>query len=304
MLPMGVSKTGMVEPSPWPQTRRSEAVGISLRCLPMRRSGGIEEEHRAIERAAVALDDADDQVDAVFPGDIGQSFDGGAGDLDRRFEVAAEEIAAGFGARADDRAERGAAGIGGDERFREEDQLGALRAGLGGEGAGFVEGLFQIERDRRGLDDGDAGGLVFGHRLLLHAPSDRQFFYHRTPGCRRVPLGCAQDGRTEVGSISQVRPRCAGPAMSSGIWVWLCPGRMRGWIIFAMCPTVNDGAPGGERFPTLSWLGWRGCPRLKPGAHKAKSLRDCRRGGHGGPSLRMGGILGTAAPWSDAGASK
>jgi hypothetical protein len=32
--PRGVSKTGNVEPSPKPQTSRSIAVGISLRCLP------------------------------------------------------------------------------------------------------------------------------------------------------------------------------------------------------------------------------------------------------------------------------
>src|ERR1700738_3395380 len=41
MRPMGVSATPMVEPSPKPQTRRSSAVGISLRCLAMSRPEGL-----------------------------------------------------------------------------------------------------------------------------------------------------------------------------------------------------------------------------------------------------------------------
>ena len=38
--PAGVSTTGRVEPSPWPQIRRSVPVGISLRCLATRPAEG------------------------------------------------------------------------------------------------------------------------------------------------------------------------------------------------------------------------------------------------------------------------
>jgi hypothetical protein len=33
-LPSGVSNTGSVDPSPNPQTSRSDAVGMIFRCLP------------------------------------------------------------------------------------------------------------------------------------------------------------------------------------------------------------------------------------------------------------------------------
>ena len=45
--PAAVSSTGRVEPSPWPQIRRSVPVGISLRCLAARPVAGSK--YRAVQ---------------------------------------------------------------------------------------------------------------------------------------------------------------------------------------------------------------------------------------------------------------
>jgi hypothetical protein len=114
----------------------------------------------AVEGAAVALDDADDQVSAGVAGG-GEGLDGWVRDIDGALPVAAEESAALGGARADAGAEIEPARVARDERLGEDDQLRAPRGGLGGEGLDPLQGAVTIEGDGGRLDD---GGADDGHR--------------------------------------------------------------------------------------------------------------------------------------------
>ena len=64
-LSQGVSNTGNVDPSPKPHTRRSDASWHDLAVLAEKVAIGGKEEDRAIESAAIPLDDPDYKVDVV-----------------------------------------------------------------------------------------------------------------------------------------------------------------------------------------------------------------------------------------------
>src|SRR5450755_2511124 len=97
--PIGVSKTGIVEPSPKPQIKRSAAVGKLSVFAQV--ATGREEQDGAIEGAAVALDDRDHHVVGVPSGDPGEPVDGRAADVNRRFKVALEMLPTLWGAVTD-----------------------------------------------------------------------------------------------------------------------------------------------------------------------------------------------------------
>ena len=119
------------------------------------RAVGREEEHRAIQRAAVALDDADDEVDAVRPRGAREPIDGRSGHVHAALPVPPKVFTALVGARADDGAEVESARVGGHERFGEEDELGALLRGFTGQSVQLLDRPLAIERDGRRLDDGN-----------------------------------------------------------------------------------------------------------------------------------------------------
>ena len=86
---------------------------------------------RAVERAAVALDDADDQVEAVLPGDLAQPVRPRPGDVDGAVPVAAEPLAP-SGLRDPTRAPKSALRVAADERLGKDDEPGAGRGGRAG----------------------------------------------------------------------------------------------------------------------------------------------------------------------------
>jgi len=84
-----------------------------------------EKEHGAIERSAVALDDPDDQVNAVPARGGRHEIDRGAGNVNGGVEIAPEIIPALGRAGADSGPEVEATRIAGNEGFGKQDQLGA-----------------------------------------------------------------------------------------------------------------------------------------------------------------------------------
>ena len=84
-----MATTGRVDPSPLPQMTRSIAVGISLRCLPSSGAVRPEDQRRAVQRPAVPLDHADDEMDGAVLGDLADELGG----RPRHFDGALEESA-------------------------------------------------------------------------------------------------------------------------------------------------------------------------------------------------------------------
>jgi hypothetical protein len=121
---------------------------------------GPQEEHRAVEGSSGSLNDPDHEVNRAGAGDPGQAFDGRAGDIDAALVVSPEPFATVWRPGADDRAEVGALGVPGHERFGKHDELGPLGRRLGGQLFNAVEGALAIEAHGSSLDDRspDGGG--------------------------------------------------------------------------------------------------------------------------------------------------
>jgi hypothetical protein len=154
-FPKGVSKTGSVEPSPKPQTSRSEAVGMTLRCFsqagPVRR----EKQDRTIQGARIPLHDTDDQKNAIGAGSLAETFHCGPRNLDTTFPVAAKVFAAFVGTRTHNRAEIQPSRIRADEGLWKEDEFCPLRSRVFREAAKFLQSFFEVKRDRSGLYNGN-----------------------------------------------------------------------------------------------------------------------------------------------------
>ena len=114
---------------------------------------GTKKKRRAVQRPAVAFDDADDQVHPVRARHPRQPIDRRAGDVDRTLPVAAELLAAGIGARTDDGAKVQPARIGRDERLGKQRQPRAAPAGVRHQIGGLLQRAADVERHRRGLHD-------------------------------------------------------------------------------------------------------------------------------------------------------
>ena len=112
---------------------------------------GIEKQDGAVERAAIALDDADHQVDGMLTRGFGQEIHGGTRDIDSAFEIAPEHAAAFGRPPPDARAEVESFGISGYERFWKHHQSRALRGSARGKYAYFFKRGFAVENYRRGL---------------------------------------------------------------------------------------------------------------------------------------------------------
>ncbi len=119
---------------------------------------GRKEKDGAVERSGVAFDDADDEMNVVGAGGAAELIDGGAGNVDTAFPIAAEIFAASVGASADYCAEIEPAGVGGDEGFRKEDDLRTLVRSIFRKRGEFVERAFAVEDNGSGLDDRDFEG--------------------------------------------------------------------------------------------------------------------------------------------------
>ena len=121
-----------------------------------------EEHDGAIERAAVALDDSDDEIDGVRSRVPAERVNRRARDVDAALPVSPEVFAAFVRARADDGAEVEASGIGGHEGFRKQDEPRALAGGLAGKRVHLLESPLAVECDRCRLHDRDGESLRHG----------------------------------------------------------------------------------------------------------------------------------------------
>jgi hypothetical protein len=63
ILPIGVSNIGRVDPSPNPQTRRSDAVGMSLKCFPRKFSPRAKRNYTAIDCSSIPFNNSHHQND-------------------------------------------------------------------------------------------------------------------------------------------------------------------------------------------------------------------------------------------------
>ena len=136
--------------------------------LAQQRAVGSKVEQRAVERApakiAVPLDDANRHHGIGFTGRRADRLRGRTGHGDGIGPVAFPQLSALGCATADHHAEREAARVGRDERFRKEDQLCAFGRGLLDQPAGLFDCGLTVEENGRGLGDGDSRSFeVYGH---------------------------------------------------------------------------------------------------------------------------------------------
>jgi len=119
---------------------------------------GREEQRRAVQRAAFALDTADHQVNAAIPAGRADHRRHRTRHVDRAFEIAAEHGPAFGSARSDAGAEIEPFGVASEERFGEHDQIGALRGRRIQPLDCLRGGPLDIEQNGSGLDGGHSHG--------------------------------------------------------------------------------------------------------------------------------------------------
>ncbi len=105
-----------------------------------------EEENAAVERAALAFNHADHQIDGVGARSFAEGFYCRPWNFHRALKVALEVFTAFRGAPADHCAEIETARIAGDKRFRKERQLCALPGRVCGEVENFGQGPLAVKR--------------------------------------------------------------------------------------------------------------------------------------------------------------
>ncbi len=125
--------------------------------LAEKRAGRREEYDGAVERAAIALDDADDEVLTVSGGNLAKPGALGARQVDGGIVVAPKGLAAVRRSRTDHGAEVAAARIAADQRLREQHQARAGGSGLCGECSDLVDRGRGVSR-RRDLRNGNREG--------------------------------------------------------------------------------------------------------------------------------------------------
>src|SRR6266545_6505887 len=107
-----------------------------------------------VERAAIAFDDAHDEVDGMLACGGCDPVDVRTGHDDRAIEVAPELIATLRRALPDDRSEVDASRVARNERFREDGELRPALCRFRDQPLELVYRLLAVEPDRSGLDDG------------------------------------------------------------------------------------------------------------------------------------------------------
>ena len=112
-----------------------------------------EEQDRAIERAAVALDDTDDEMEAVVARDRPEAVDRRSRHVHRALVIAAEPFPTFGRSPADLDIEVSALRVARDERLREDRQLRSGRRRVTRQARHAVECRLAVEGDRRRLHD-------------------------------------------------------------------------------------------------------------------------------------------------------
>ena len=227
ILPRFVATTGRVDPSPLPQMTRSIAVGISLRCLPEQGAVGAEDERRAVQRPAVPLDHADDEMDGVVSGHRADGLGRLSGHLDGALEEAAEFVTPLRGPHPDADAEIVPLGIPGDERLGEDDEFGPLSGRIRREIGELLERLAGVEQDGSRLHDGHPHRLgAYSHRIgrITRHPSSSERKFAPLPANRaqvqrlfQVMLSCstvASEIQNEIRDLGETHPSVVRPGRS------------------------------------------------------------------------------------------
>jgi hypothetical protein len=140
-------------------------------------AGRVQEHNRAVERAAIAFDDADDKRYAVVARDFAQHVDGGTRDVDRRSVVQSELVAPFWCPQPDRGAETCAPRIAANESLWKQNYLRVHAGGIGGQRPNLLQRLLGVEinrgrlyarRDER-VDFGSGrNGPAVGELIRLH----------------------------------------------------------------------------------------------------------------------------------------
>ena len=101
---------------------------------------------RAVKRATLPLHDSNDEIDAIFQSDLAKKIDRRTGDIHAALPVTAKILGPFFRSRADDSTKIQASRVGGNERFRKQNQPSALAGGVTGEAANFLQRALAFER--------------------------------------------------------------------------------------------------------------------------------------------------------------
>ena len=126
------------------------------------------EEHAAVERPGVLLDDADSEVDSVRSRDRAEPVACGTGCRDRTGPIPSEQLAAGRRPPADNRSEGETLRVRGDERLGEEHEISTLGSCLTRELSDLLDRPIDIEDHRCVLNDRDAHAIrKLGHKRLM-----------------------------------------------------------------------------------------------------------------------------------------
>jgi len=117
------------------------------------------EQHGAVESATVPFNYPDDKIDAVASRGPAKLLNCWAGYVNAALPISAEVFAAFLRPRTNHRAEVESPRIGGDKRFGEEHQLGALTGCLARKCIHFLQGAPTIENNGGCLDDSHLDAL-------------------------------------------------------------------------------------------------------------------------------------------------
>ena len=162
-----------------------------------------DEQHAAVEGAALPLDDADGQHHVRGLRQLAQHLGLGAGDRDRGLEIAPEPVPAFRGAGSDPDAEIDALGVAAQEGLREQGEPGALPGRLGHALPELVHGARRIEQDRACLDHRHAGAV----RCHFEPPGIGARRRHRV---RSTPASQSMPRETGTGAAGKQSDQASG----------------------------------------------------------------------------------------------
>src|SRR6266849_4154500 len=106
-----------------------------------------EKEDGAVKSARVAFHDANDEINVVGASSSREAIEGRAGNVDAALPVTTIIFTARICARPDNRTEVEAAGVSGDESFREQDEFRTLLRGFMRQRGEFLDGTLAIENN-------------------------------------------------------------------------------------------------------------------------------------------------------------
>src|SRR5579875_1016282 len=130
-------------------------LAMLAQIAPLRR----EEQHATVQRPAISLDHANDQIDLLLPGNVGKDINRRAGDIDRTFPVATVLFTSLCRPIAHHCSKRQTSWIGRDKGFREDHELCSLAGSLLRQRPHFLQRTLTVKGDRSRLHHGGTHAL-------------------------------------------------------------------------------------------------------------------------------------------------